>query len=77
MIKTSAMWNWRYRPLFKKEQIHTDPEYLKRKNNALLILKALKKLYPEESSAVQKAIEQLSQERRKEYPEINEELPIK
>ena len=74
----SANWmlNWRYRPLFKKWQAKVDPEYLKKKNNAVLVLKALKKMYPEEKSNVQKAIEQLSKEFRKNYPEINTDLPL-
>lgn len=70
------MLNWRYRPIFLKEQAKTDPEYLKKKNNAVLILKALRKMYPEEKSNIQKAIEQLSSVFRKNYPEIDEELPI-
>lgn len=70
------MFNRRYRPMFKKEQAKVDPEYLKRKNNAVLVLKSLKKMYPEEKSGVQKAIEKLSQEFRKAYPEINTELPL-
>jgi len=62
--------------MFKKEQANIDPEYLKRKNNALIILKALKKVYPEESASVKKGIETLSQAYRKAYPELNDELPI-
>ena len=75
-IKSSTMFNWRYRVPYLKEQAKTDPEYLKRKNNAVLVLKALKKMYPEEESNVQKAIEQLSREYRKNYPEINTDLPL-
>lgn len=70
------MFNWRYRPIFKKEQAKTDPAYLKKKNNALLILKALKTMYPEENADTKKAIEALSREFRKSYPEINKELPV-
>lgn len=70
------MFNWRYRPLFKKEQANKDPEYLKRKNNALLVLKCLKKIYPEENADVRAGIEALSKAYRKTYPELNEELPI-
>ena len=75
-MKSSTMFNWRYRVPYLKEQAKTDPEYLKRKNNAVLVLKALKKMYPEEESNVQKAIEQLSREYRKNYPEINTDLPL-
>lgn len=76
MIKCGSMFNRRYRPLFLKEQAKKDPEYLKRKNNQLLIMKAMKKQYPEENIAVKVAIENYSKVIRKEYPEINEELPL-
>lgn len=76
-IKTCAsMFNWRYRPLFKKEQAKKDPEYIKRKNNNVLVLKVLKKQYNDEPIAVKEAIINLSREMRKAYPEINEELPL-
>ena len=71
------MFNWRYRPLFKKEQAKKDPEYIKRKNAAVLVLSVLKKQYDKEPTAVKEAIIKLSQEYRKAYPEINEELPLK
>lgn len=71
------MWNRRYRPLFRKEQAKVDPEYIKRKNSNLAVLKVLKKNYPEESIEVKLAIEKFSQQIRKSYPEINEELPLK
>lgn len=71
------MLNWRYRPLFKKEQAKNDPEYIKRKNTAVAVLAALKKVYDKEPAAVKEAIVKLSQEYRKAYPEINEELPLK
>lgn len=71
------MFNWRYRPLFKKEQAKKDPEYLKRKNVAVVVLNALKKQYDKEPAAVKEAIVKLSQAYRKAYPEINEELPLK
>lgn len=77
MKKCYSMFNWRYRPLFKKEQAKKDPEYIKRKNTAVLVLKALKKQYDNEPTAVKEAIVKLSQEYRKAYPEINEELPLK
>ena len=73
----SWMFNWRYRPLFKKEQAKKDPEYIKRKNVAVVVLKALKKQYDKEPAAVKEAIVKLSQAYRKAYPEINEELPLK
>lgn len=71
------MLNWRYRPLFKKEQAKKDPEYIKRKNTAVLVLSVLKKQYDNEPAAVKEAIVKLSQEYRKAYSEINEELPLK
>lgn len=71
------MWNRRYRPLFRKEQAKKDPEYIKRKNSNLAVLKVLKKNYPNESIEVKLAIEKFSQQIRKSYPEINEELPLK
>jgi hypothetical protein len=71
------MLNWRYRPLFKKEQAKKDPEYLKRKNVAVVVLNALKKQYDKEPAAVKEAIVKLSQAYRTAYPEINEELPLK
>lgn len=77
MIKTSGMWNRRYRPLFKKEQAKKDPEYMKRKNTQVKILKILKKMYLEETIEGKKAIEEYSSRIRNLYPEINEELPVK
>ena len=75
--KLAGMLNWRYRPLFKKEQAKNDPEYIKRKNTAVAVLAALKKVYDKEPAEVKEAIVKLSQEYRKAYPEINEELPLK
>lgn len=74
--KCCSMFNWRYRPLFKKEQVKKDPEYIKRKNTAVLVLRVLKKQYDNEPAAVKEAIVKLSQEYRKAYVEINSELPI-
>lgn len=74
--KCASMFNRRYRPLFLKEQVNKDPEYIKRKNTQIVVLKALKKIYPEEGIKIKVAIENYSQAVRKEYPEINEELPI-
>ena len=70
------MFNWRYWLPFKADQVNNTPEYLKRKSNYLLILKALRKIYPEESSVMKKAIERFSQSIRKNYKELDEELPI-
>ena len=58
-----------------KADANKDPEYLKRKNVYLEILKILKKYYPEESAEVQKWIEAYSASVRRAYPELNEELP--
>lgn len=74
--KCYSMFNWRYRPLFKKEQAKKDPEYLKRKNAAVLVLSVLKKQYDNEPAAVKEAIVKLSQAYRKAYVEINDELPL-
>lgn len=75
-LKQSTMFNWRYWLPFKKEQAKTDPEYLKRKNNALVILKALKKVYDDEPIFVKDAIVELSKAYRNAYPELNEDLPL-
>jgi len=61
MIKLGGTFNWRYRPLYNKEQASKDPAYLKRKANAKVALEALKKVYAEETPEIQKQIEQLSQ----------------
>ena len=74
MKKLVGMLNWRYRPLFKKEQAKKDPEYIKRKNNNVLVLRVLKKQYEQEPVEVKEAIVKLSQAMRKAYPEINDEL---
>lgn len=76
LLDSGTMFNWRYRPIYKKEQAKADPAYLKKKNSALIILKALKSMYPDENADTKKAIEQLSKEFRKSYPEINKELPV-
>lgn len=67
--------NYRYWVLYNKENEAKDPEYLKRKNVYLEVLKTLKKYYPEEKSEIQKWIEVFSSSVRKNYPELNEELP--
>ena len=70
------MFNWRYRPLYNKDQAKHDTDYLIRKGNAKVSIEALKKIYPAEDSEIQKAIEKLSKLLRKKYPELNEELPL-
>ena len=67
--------NFRYRVLYIKDDEKVAPEYLKRKNAHLTVLKILKKYYPEENSEVKKWIEAYSASVRKFYPELNEELP--
>lgn len=68
--------NYRYWVLYIKEDEKLSPEYLKRKNNYVLIMKALRKIYDEESSEMKKTIEQFSQSCRKNYKEIDDELPL-
>lgn len=68
--------NYRYWILYIKEDEKLSPEYLKRKNNYVLIMKALRKMYPEESSEMKKIIEQFSSSCRKNYKEINDEFPV-
>lgn len=70
-----SKFNYRYWVLYIKADAAKDPEYLKRKNRALVVLQALKKLYPEENSEVKLWIEALSKALRKSYPELNNELP--
>ena len=67
--------NYRYWVLYIKEDAKKDPEYLKRKNIALVILEALKKQYNWEPAIVREAIVVLSNALRKAYPELNQELP--
>ena len=74
-----AFWskfNYRYWVLYMESNAEKDPEYLKRKNNNKLILEVLKKQYSQEPAEVQNAIVILSQAIRKNYPEINSELPL-
>lgn len=75
-LKNCWMFNWRYWLPFIKEQTKVDTEYLKHKNDAISVLKELKKMYPTEKSNVKKAIEWLSKAFRENYPEINKELPV-
>jgi hypothetical protein len=54
-----TMNNRRYRPIFYEETVNTD--YLKEKNEALLLLKVLRKLYETTSyKEIQKGIEGFS-----------------
>lgn len=69
--------NYRYWVLYIKEDQKVSPEYLKRKNNYVIIMKALRKMYEEESSEMKKTIEWFSQSCRKNYKEINDEFPLK
>jgi hypothetical protein len=43
----------------------------------VIIMKALRKMYEEESSEMKKTIEWFSQSCRKNYKEINDEFPLK
>lgn len=77
VLKDNAwMFNWRMWILYIEIDALKDPEYLKRKNTALVLLKALRKIYETESPNVKKEIVDLSQSLRKEYPELNEEFPV-
>ena len=71
-----AKFNYRYWVLYIKEDAKKDPEYLKIKNVNLVVLQALKKYYNEEPKEIQNAIVTLSQAMRKNFPELNEELPL-
>lgn len=68
--------NYRYWVLYIEGDAKTDPEYLKMKNAAVSVLKALKKQYDSEPIQVREAIVQLSRAYRETYPEINTELPL-
>lgn len=76
MKKIWTRFNWRYWILYIKADAAKDPEYLKRKNQYVIILQTLKKNYNWESSEVKRWIESFSQAVRKMYPEINKELPM-
>lgn len=71
-----AKFNYRYWVLYIKEDAKKDPEYLKLKNVNLVVLQALKKHYDQEPNSVRQAIVTLSQAMRKEFPELNEEIPL-
>lgn len=77
VLKLNAwMFNYRMWILYAKIDALKSPEYLKRKNNALVILKALRKIYDEEWKKVKKEIVDLSLSLREEYPELNDEYPV-
>lgn len=71
-----SKFNYRYWVLYIKEDAKKDPEYLKLKNVNLVVLQALKKHYNQEPNSVRQAIVTLSQAMRKEFPELNEEIPL-
>ena len=75
-VMKKIAFNWRYWILYIKEDAKIDPERLKKINVYTVILETLKKYYNEESPAVKQWIVALSQPLRKEYPEINEKLPL-
>ena len=75
MKELGAKFNYRYWVLYIKADAKVDPEYLKKKNRALVLLEALKKIYPEENIDIKLWIEALSKALRKTYPELNNELP--
>lgn len=76
MKQYSNMFNWRMWVLYSKIDALKDPDYLKKKSNALIILKALRKMYDEESMSVKNSIVKLSIALRDEYPELNDEYPV-
>lgn len=75
-IMKKLNFNFRYWVLYIKEDAKLDPAYLKLKNVNLVVLQALKKYYNDEPASVQQAIVTLSQAIRKEFPEINKDLPL-
>lgn len=76
MKEFGGKFNYRYWVLYIKEDAKKDPEYLKLKNVNLVVLQALKKYYEQEPASVKQAIVVLSQAMRKEFPELNEDLPL-
>lgn len=71
-----TMFNFRMWILYAKIDALKSPEYLKRKAKALILLKALRSIYDEESPKVKKEIVDLSIQLREEYPELNDEYPV-
>lgn len=76
MKKLWPKFNFRYWILYVNEDAKIDPEYLKRKNWALVVLQYFKKVYDNEPIQVKDAIVVLSKALRDVYPEINKELPL-
>ena len=76
MKKSWGTFNRRYRVLFNKEDAKKDPAYLKRKNTAGLLIKAMKKMYLVEWEDMKRGIEAFSKVIRAAYPELNEEIPL-
>lgn len=77
MRKFWSRFNWRYWVLYNKEEAKLDPEYLKKKNRALEVIKQLKKIYSEEWPEIKNAIGTLSKLLRARFPELNKEIPTK
>ena len=77
--KLKDMWgtfNYRYWVLYNKEDENKTAEYLKQKNRALVVLKALRKLYDWETKPIKNDIVKISIALREEYPELNYEYPV-
>lgn len=68
--------NFRYWILYIKEDEKKSIEYLKRKSDALVLLKSLRKMYDGETNIVKNKIIDLSLALREEYPELNDEYPV-
>jgi len=77
MIKCASMFNRRYWIVYNKEDAKKDPEYLRQKANTGEAIKGLKKIYPDANPIVQNMIENLSKQLRKQFPELDDEIPIK
>jgi len=72
-----SMFNWRYFCLIPEDKVVIDVDYLKEKNNMVLVLKALKSIYAgTKFETTKRAIEQFSSSVRSIYPEINTDLPV-
>ena len=76
MKKQYGILNFRAWVLYSKIDALKSPEYLKKKWNALIILKALRSIYDGESDKVKKEIVDLSLSLRDSYPELNIEYPV-
>lgn len=70
------MVNWRYFVPFYKAKV--DVNHIKQENTAILVIKALKKIYDDTNYPdIKEAIEGLSKAFRNRYKRINEEVPLK